>query len=677
MKKDLGRDRRKEVKEFIELEKPFIKVEKPFYFEPCDVDEGKKVSSGISESAELPTRKINMIKPMMILTPEEEIKVSETTQFLGISPSDYPTIYKAAEMVRELNIQGKLCKTTKTVETKSSMLNFSLKLLKVINKIIDMQEGRENVEVEYSIEVTVTQKNGTKKNYFGDVPSDKVKDFGWLKKVTHSNASIPSDKAEKQAFMNMVQDCIEQDNVPIEIIYPCSGWRKLSNQSYGYVIYQGIIGKDFPLVHTSGQYRLDYKVEEIGKKETFLKAIKMMDICRDKRASSEIFIFCHASFLTTLFEQSGYPIKFVFGLLGTTNSRKTSMAITMTKLFNRDKLIADAEFLSTGCGIEKTLKTYGDSIVLIDDFKPAPTLEKQRALDEKLEQLVRLYGDRVEKRRMTDFTANGKNIFFPIRGACIMTGELISGVESSLSRMFLTQIGRADVDNDILAFYQKNISILPSHAYDFIAWVTDNYEDVKSYIRQRFNILRGDFAFSFPRYCEMYATMQTTAEIIMQYGIHRNFWSKAEGSEFAQSMQGIVVNEIRTMEEMMKARDKSLLPLLALTESIQNRRIAPVELSSGSAPNKARLYENETTYFIRMEALKDIIIEYCKTHHEVLANCSTEAILSWLLQQEVLEVHMRNGRSENSRKLPIQNGNALRYLYINKNKLKEILEVVG
>lgn len=686
----------KEAKKEERLVKPFTvndgrKLIKPFLFEDGGIMAGitpKKEKTFQVDAKESQNKFIfendynfsneedKLIKPMYQLSREEEMKVNEVMQNLQISPNDYAALYETSRMIHTLKEQGKLSSTNSIEGPKRTNLNFKLKLLKIIKKIIDMPDGSEEADILYSVEVTITQRDGSRKIYFGDVPSDKIKDFSWLKKVTHSNATVPSDKNEKLDFMNIVQDCIEKKGIPIEIIYPCSGWRKINNEIYGYVIEQGVIGMNGDLIHTEKGSWLHYKIDEIGKRETFENAINMTKICKDERASSEIFLFCHASFLTTLFEKAGCPIKFVFGLLGTTNSRKTSMVLAIAKLFNRERLIADAEFISTGCGIEKTLGSYGDSVVIIDDFKPGATPEKQRVLDEKLEQLVRFYGDRVEKKRMTDFAVGGKNIFFPIRGACIITGELISGVESSLSRMFLTEIGRGDVDNNMLAFYQRNIYILPSHAYDFIAWVTQRFNKIIEYIRHRFSLLRKEVRFEFPRYCEMYATMQITAEIMVQYAFERKFWTQTEGDEFVQKMRNIVRGEICIMEERMKTRDKSLLPLLALNENIAEGKIFPLMLSSESSSKRAEIYHNEKMYFVRVELLKDVLIEYCRRHHIILANSDTDTIIRWLLQQDVLEVYIRNGKSENSRKLPIQNGNGQRYLYINKEKLKKRLEEI-
>ncbi len=654
--------------------KPFV-----IHSEAKDVTENnqdvqKRESDGIMKVEISDT---GMIRPMQQFDEEDDLLIRKINHTLGISPCDNKAFLGTAEMVAKLKAEGRIHKISNN-SIKANKLNFELKLLKIIKNIKDMPNGEEEGDVSYSVEVTVTQRNGNKNKFCGNVQSDKIKDFAWLKRLTHSQATIPSDKEERREFMNIVQEAIERTGIPVEILYPCSGWRKISGESYGYVIHQGVIGTNLKLIHTDSRYHLDYEVDKIGKKETFNKAINMSNICRNKCASSEIFLFFHASLMTKLFELSGHPIKFIFGLIGLTNSRKTSMVVAMAKLFNRDKLIADTEFTSTSCGIEKKLGLYGDSPLIVDDFKPGATQAKQKAIEDKLEQLVRFYGDRVEKSRMTDFMSNGKNVFFPIKGTCIMTGELISGVESSLSRMFLVEIDQDDVDNDLLTFYQKNITILPSHTYDFIVWISQNFETIKNYVSERFDFLRREINFLFPRFCEMYAVMQITAEIIRLYGVQRCFWSEPDGDKFMTEMREIVIGEIRDMEQRISDRDTSKLVLFALDETTRKGIISPLILNKENLPRKAEIYENDEMYFVRAESMVEILKNYCKRHCEVLPQINTHTIINWFTKHGVLEWNItKGGKRENVRKLPRQEGNGCRYLYINKEKLKKKMEEIG
>src|SRR5699024_9454154 len=52
---------------------------------------------------------------------------------------------------------------------------------------------------------------------------------------------------------------------------------------------------------------------------------------------------------------------------------------------------------------------------------------------------------------------------------------------------------------------------------------------------------------------------------------------------------------------------------------------------------------------------------------------SDDELFMLLENLDVLEVEERNGKRNRSRKLPIQRGNALRYLYIKKEKVQQLM----
>lgn len=210
-------------------------------------------------------------------------------------------------------------------------------------------------------------------------------------------------------------------------------------------------------------------------------------------------------------------------MIGITGSRKTSMCTAMAQLFNRERLKVDAEFTSTACGIEQTLSKYGDAIVINDDFIVGETATEQVQTARKLQTLVRLCGNRGSKERMSFYLQDNKKTFFPIKGCCLLTGEQITGITSSISRMFITNIERDDVQNDLLAFYQENKWILPTYAYDFLQWCCYNYDKILEFIKSNYDKIRKLVKLKHPRYAEMYATFCIVVEVFWWYACER--WS--------------------------------------------------------------------------------------------------------------------------------------------------------
>lgn len=552
-------------------------------------------------------------------------------------------------------------------------LNFSMKLIRKKIYVIDTAKG-EIYKFEYVIAVTVQKRDGALETFVDSVPSNKVKGIDWLKTCTHSLAKIPSKKEEKEAYEAIVQKCIETDNVQTEIIYPTAGWRNIKNLGCRFVYADGIIGENNPLIHTAGnQNTLSVNEEEVFSEKTFKNAMGMMSICRNSPASAELVLFVHASMLSTLFENAGFSINFVFGIVGITNSRKTSMATAVAQVFDRQKLKANAEFAtSTSCGIEKILGIYKDGVVIVDDFKPGANPAQSREMIKKLDEFVRLTGNRVEKIRMTEFMQDGDKKFFPITSCCVATMELVQGVTSTISRMFLTEIDADSVDNNRLAYYQHEKWILPTHMYAFLSWVTMNYDMVSGYIAQRFPKLRSHRKFAFGRYSEMYATLMISAEIIAKYAGDRMFWGEEQMAEFLSKTDQMLAYDLCLMGEKANQRDKTDLVKRAIQDAFLHGKIHCCQLTAENASTNADIYEDDVRVYIRANYVKSIVNTFCASNYEIFRVDGNDEVIDLLEKADLLDIAMTSRGKERARKLPIQKGNHLRYLYIPKEAINRL-----
>ena len=555
------------------------------------------------------------------------------------------------------------------IVVKKQLLNFTLELVRKIIKVVDM-ENCEGHSCYYVVRICVITKNGSIRTSEATVDSTKIKEFDWVTKETHSLATVPREKYEKIEFQDKVQKCIETEDVPFEIIYPNVGWRNIRGIGFRYVYGDGIVGEENTLIHSiSGKYSLNLKKELLGTMEVFKKALGMLQICGNGRTSESLFLFTHASVLTTLFEQAGFPICFVYGITGVTNSRKTSLALAMAKIFDRkNAMVADAEFATaTACGIEKVLSTYKDGVVIIDDFKPGVNQGQQRMMDQKLDQLVRFYGNRVSKKRMLDFNSDLEQKYFPINGGCVLTMEVVTGVLSSISRMYLTEITNDDVDNGRLLYYQNNLWILPTHLYDFIGWVTNNFDYVVERISELCIDLRKTDGFKIPRYAEMYATMMTTAIIFSEYAMAKGFWDDEYQKEFLAYIEKSLISEFQIMQRKITKRDKAYVVVEALKEYVT--RVCPLFLTAETCMKKCDCYEDEKIIYIRSQALRKIVNEYCKLYGETCQIINDDELYGLLERIQVLDIADKGKSRERGRKLPTQRGNHYRYIYILKDMI--------
>lgn len=289
--------------------------------------------------------------------------------------------------------------STLTSVVVAECLNFDLFLLSRVLEIYDIEEG-EQLQVFYTIKIMVYTMKGSVVEFQKKIMASKVKEFSWVTMATNAFAQIPQDKTEKLEFQRKVQQCIETEEAPTEILYPVAGWRKVPNIGWRFIFGDGIVGEKNKLVRTNSAYAsMLVKRECVGSKQVFDMAMTMQRICDSGMCSTALFLYTHASMLATIFTEASHPLQFVFAISGVTNSRKTSLALEMAKVFSREKMITDAEFATaTACGIEKVLGKYKDGVVIVDDFKPGVTVSQQKIMNEKLDAVVRFYGNRVSKK---------------------------------------------------------------------------------------------------------------------------------------------------------------------------------------------------------------------------------------------------------------------------------------
>lgn len=659
------------------MEKPFrTNVEEVQETKPFTTNDGEipKETPFATNAEEIQAEKREDVVSEKVCLPACDTAMDQQTEKTQ-EPSNEkvrPIQYEEAETEQEKTWQNsqKQKEFFARQKRKRGGFNFNLILNEKIIRIEDTKSGEESKR-SYKISVFLHLKNGDTRHFPSyAVEANKAKTTAWLQDATDSLADLPSTSAQKASFMNVVQRCLETQGKPEEWIYPNAGWRNVPGLGYRFVYGGGIVGQPGVKIHTDQDlYSLWINEAALGKMETFNSVMNMGGICRNRRASTLLLVFTHAALLETLFELANFPINFVFGIVGITNARKTSLALEIAQIFHREEKRADAEFTATSCGLEKMLGKYKDGVVIIDDFRPGETKGEQQQLRERLRTLVRFYGNRVPKQRMDDYGGNKNRRYFPIQGGCVLTMEWVSGVQSSLSRMFLCEINREEVQNEILAEYQKIPWLVPTHFYDFLAWATGNFDRIVNYLRENAHDLRTQHRFAYGRYGEMYATFLLTADILSGYAQERGFWKQDNSNDFLNTVMQMALDELRVMEERLKESDRGQIALNALAKAVAEGQVQPVWLTEESCRQREEIYEDLERIFIRKKELQRLAIAYAK-ENDLAVVFSEEELIRLMEGLGVLEIYTGAGKNERSRKLPCQRGNTLRYLYVNKKAME-------
>lgn len=521
----------------------------------------------------------------------------------------------------------------------------------------------------YKAKVTV----GT--NIFEDIiPGEEFDQFSWVKRVSSGKAFLLGDSADYKLY---IQYLISSSKAKKTYLYDRSGWVPLYNKHY-YVTSTGPIGMKGTSITTADGKTFDYESELIGKEEVYRHILNlMMNMCMDSEKSIVLELFTHLGVLTTPFEQAGFPPKFVMGLIGETNSRKTSMAIAVTQLFNRNSSQSpELSFSSTIGGIETMLQTYSDAVLLVDDLMPANTARQQYDNINKLEFLVRAYGDRVSKKRMTDFNRTGLQDSYPIRGTCLVTGEYAEGVTSSMTRMVIIYLDRKQVNNELLSFHQSNHKLLPTHFYDFLSYISGSYDDTIQYIRKRIPTLRLQARnyFNTPRFAESYSHLLTVSEIFLHYGLQRGFISTEEFNLYSQLFEEAIRKVIGNNDYDVAKKNIGVMFLIALKAYIDNGTLKCLGLDDAKVPGSDYVLVDDDHIYIKLNDAFLLSKKYWTSYGKYLPITTEDQLIQFLIPLGVIAERLEGDKLRHTLKLPRRKaGDNTRYLYIIKSAMNEKL----
>lgn len=555
----------------------------------------------------------------------------------------------------------------KQVETDEGWGNFDLELRLRIRKIEDTANGDECV-ILYGFTITLRDSGET---FYREIPAKDAEKVSWIIEKTGGAARFSRNPEARTAVAQVIHDLIVMYTGADEYRYVRNGWKK-TRKGWRYLIDSGFIGFPHFLAKGDVSQKFSYKANASGKKETFWRAMQMNMITPQSNIAGFLFLFTHLSMLAALFEEANAPIKFITAVIGPTNSRKTSMALCVCKVFNRDQIhTPDLSFESTMGGIEVMCSKCQDTPVIIDDFHPAMTRRKQNELNEKLEFVLRRYGDRVAKSRMTDFSPNRKAGYYPVRGGCIITGEDITGVESSLARTIVLRVEKQTVDNRCLEFYQEHPLILTSHLYDFLEYVAQKQDQIIPLIEGKFRFMRKQHHYYYPRYSEVFAQIGITAEIVAEYAVARGFSTPEEMKKWIRGIEISVEDIIQQNVLENFASNEVVTILLALQEVGVNQAI---DVAEAERTRQNAIYVDAKYYYVRAQTLQEIVVKYCARLGIQSPELNSKRLVNMLEDKGVLYTHKGKNTTRKTHMLPGKSVDKRRYIFIRRQEMEKQIE---
>lgn len=447
------------------------------------------------------------------------------------------------------------------------------------------------------------------------------------------------------------------------------GWITLDNQ-YLYVTKSGVINNT--IIRAYSKYGQTFPTLT-PVYNSFTHYLKMVGLTKANCAASIIILYTTMSLCHTLLKQADLTPKFILFLNGLRGSYKTSIALAMTQIENKEVTF---NLKATSAGIEAGFSHYRDSVMLIDDLAPTQLASDSNKMKSNLELIVRAFGDGTGKKRNYDFVNSVKEpMQYKAEGGAIITGEYVTGCESSLARCLFLDIQHDNVDLNLLSELQKNSNILTDFAITFISALTDliNKKDnnIFSSIINKGKEYRSQLSrnFSNGRYSEYYGQLRATLDLLMYVANSYHLLTYEEIQYY---------NEIflKAIDEVIQSNNKRLInnsPLTILCNSIidciENGKCAPKQLGEHIQITNNNILEDVNNYYITQSCCCKIFKDYIKENNIQTPEMSSTEVGNLLLKAKII-TEFQEGKTTRKAVKMSGYGN-IRFMHINKQKLIE------
>lgn len=500
-------------------------------------------------------------------------------------------------------------------------------------------------------------------------------------KITKDRGFIEQTKEAKDLIKRYLNEIIKYRNCPTIFEFSATGWTKNIDGKWHYLTDVGVIGHPEINARANVPQHFIYDSNRVGSKSVFEEFLGLRNICPQKPEYSTFLMhYTCLSVLTTLFQEVGHGINFVVALIGPTNSRKTSSALVFSRIFDRTpKAAADIRFDSTDVAIREKMESYGDAILLVDDFLPYEDKSAIKNQIRKSEILVRGYGDRVPRKRSKAYAQiNGIEAFNRVKGCCMITGEVFeANSESSLTRVIQIPFELGDVDLALLSFYQNNLLNIPSFIFDFICFIETNVENVFESIKKEIDKARMDknLKIRTPRFRDTMGILKAEISIFYNYAKARGFMTEAEIIEAMACDEKLIRKLIDENDSDTKVKSPATIICAALKKAISSNRLQIVseEEAKSMIDFEWAVIENDEYLMILSNTLQNVYSMYCREKGREVIYKSGREIANPLSKENAIFQKNESGKPRRTHKINAKTEK--RFLFIKKSKFVEFCNI--
>ena len=537
------------------------------------------------------------------------------------------------------------------------------------------EEGTSVDKVKYSVEI----KTGIMETIHLLVDEDNIKKRDYYEKNTLYKIKFSKSRGVFETYISYLCDNTDYFT---EYVFERNGWYNLGGIMYGvekwyYLSPQGAVG-DRSVPFRSGNMGKSFGIPSDSKysiRICFEDYIQMPDITKDKSITTPIFFLPIISVMYSLFKKAAAQANFTLALVGPSNSKKTSVILAMTQIYDLDRINPNLSFESTEVGIEQAMIMAKDSPILIDDLRMYTISGTRKKKELIFENIVRLVGDRATRKRSLTYMDENPIHKMSLECMPIVTAEAMTGESSTLKRILKISIGKNDCICENLKYYQDNGYIIRVVITDFIKYLTENFVNVVSHIENNFSEYRDRQSdpYSVPRNKSVYATYRCAIDIFLEYATCRGYINTNRKTELEHGYLEAISRAIQINDIEVSDQDIEVLIFESLAKMLDERKDSIIDLDETvQYKNYAKdaIYSDEKFYYIQADSLwQHFENKYRQSLQEHVIG-SKRQLIDILASMGIIHCcEESNGRKRKSHKLTRYTHSQERYIFIIRSKI--------
>lgn len=467
-------------------------------------------------------------------------------------------------------------------------------------------------------------------------------------------------------YMNFL---LEQADVTISSFTERQGWTTADGH-HCYVTVDGVVGGDKSVKAQKGA-KWKPMLSPMHQEKCFEFFVGMGDVTKQNPTAIIIMLYLIQSVMYSLYKEAKVVPKYCLFVEGPKGSHKTSLTMALVK--PNDEAVPKFTFKDTQAGLETGFAENADAVMVIDDLMPTEDSSTKRKLEANLEFVTRCFGDANGKNRNLDFCdGKGPKTQYVTHGGAIFTGEYMNSTcASSLARTLVLHIDSSTIDIERLSYCQQHKQLLSSFLQFFIMYVSENYQQSVTLIREivmkERQRLSGKFCNA--RYSEYLAQLKAASFMLALYGTSIQYLAKESIDDFVEELMKQVRPVVLANDMELRDEDPAKRIATAILEGISNKTLKVLENGQIAYDDSCVIVDKDFLH-ITEKGLVQCYREFTFAHGYKNLDYKDSTLKTLLHNAKVLKIQYEGKKKRYATKISGQKNK--RFLHLDKVELCRI-----